>query len=146
MSLSETGTCPHILAWSDWGPVRTRWFAATEDQDTFQQVMSGQRYVSVARKEFADNFPITLYDFNPRNITGSDHAVTSRDRMEYFEPYGDHDTQPFAEEVWSELPYIGKEWLSNYNDIEHAIMDDERIIFFSVRYSYLIHARLIITI
>ena len=124
---------PQRLAWSDWGPVRTRWFAATEDQDTFLQVMSGQRYVSVAQKEYGDNFPITLYDFNPQNIPGSDHAVTYRNRTEYIEPYRSHDIQPFGEEVWSELPYIEQEWVTNYDGMEHAIMDDERIIFLPVR-------------
>jgi len=124
---------PQSLAWSDWGPARTRWFEATEDKDTFLQVMSGQRYVSVANKEYEDNFPITLYDFNPQNIPLSDHAVTYRGRTAYVEPYRSHDIQPFGEEVWSELPYIEHKWLTNYDGMEDVIMDDERIIFLPVR-------------
>ncbi|KIM77988.1 hypothetical protein PILCRDRAFT_607606 [Piloderma croceum F 1598] len=133
LSVTERSAEPQRLAWSDWGPVRTRWFAATEDQDTFLGVMSGQRYISVASKDYQDNFPVTLYDFNPQNIPGSDHAVTYRARTEYVEPYRSHDIQPFGEEVWSELPYIRKVWLTNYDGMECAMMDDERIILFPVR-------------
>jgi hypothetical protein len=132
-SATLTGTSDGGFAWSAWGPPRTRWFAATEDQDACKQVMSGQRYVSVARQEFADDFPIAIYDFNPQNISRSDDAETSRERMIYEEPGRRHDVQPFAEEVWSELPYVGIEWPTSYEGMEHVMMDDERIIIFPVR-------------
>ena len=52
--------------------------------------------------------------------------------MIYVEPAGRHDVQPFAEEVWSELPYVGIEWPASYEGMEHVLMDDERIIIFPV--------------
>lgn len=92
------------MAWTAWGPSRTRWLDFIRDQDDNTHYIYGQRLLCFNAECYdipGEQQHIEVFDFNVENVLASDNAITSSDfQLDKDSLY------VFAEPVLSELPYV----------------------------------------
>jgi hypothetical protein len=126
------------IPWQDWGPPVTRWISSPLDVYR-ATITKGQRFAAIQSITSESGFelpaPICIFDFNPylvrrllhfpRSIespTSVTRVVSGRDLL--------HPTlsgEPFAGEVWSELPYVECSSKEKF-DYSYVFIDEERIV------------------
>jgi hypothetical protein len=133
---SDTARVPLYIPWAAWGPLRTRWFDVSTTCDDFFNITWGQRMV-VSQNDAegtGGRFPLIIYNFNPATVAASPKAITSLDPLARLDGWGSPDVSPFADEVWSQLPYVEAESPFAYKNVEAALMDEDRIVLLIVGY------------
>ncbi|KAF8880290.1 hypothetical protein BD779DRAFT_1675988 [Infundibulicybe gibba] len=122
--LSENA--PQRLPWSDWGPPVTRWIDA-EETPAWITTTSGQRCVTISANILS---PITILDFNPRNVAKMKDYVRRHPGCGMF--YNDaeeldDDAGIFCEPVYSALPYCLYESEKKHS-YDGVFIDEERLL------------------
>jgi len=109
----------------------------------FLQHNLGQRVVSIRRdaeeydhEDARVRYPVVIHNFNPSTVANSAHAITSLDPLTLLEHWGSPEISPFAEEIYSGLPYVGAKSALVFGNTEIALMDEERIVHLIVSYRY----------
>lgn len=123
------------ILWQDWGPPVTRWIHSPLDVYR-ATITKGQRFAAIQSVSGLDDYaPIYIFDFNPFLVRrlllnpGSIESPTSMTRVvsgrELLKPQlvGN----PFAAEVWSELPYVECSSKEQF-DYSYVFIDEERIV------------------
>ena len=146
LSILSNAALPHggHISWQDWGPPVTRWIPSPLDIYRATITM-GQRFASINSMIGNDGpAPIHIYDFNPNLVrrllhsrdglespTSVTRVVSGRDLLKH--PLAG---EPFASEVWSELPYVECSSKEKF-DYSYVFIDEERVVGIKVSTSML---------
>ncbi|KAF8880289.1 hypothetical protein BD779DRAFT_1675987 [Infundibulicybe gibba] len=118
---------PQHLPWSDWGPPVTRWMDA-DGTPAWITTTSGQRCVLISA---IIPSPITILDFNPRNVAKMKDYVRRHPGCGMFysdeEEKLDDDAGIFREPVYSALPYCRYKSEENHS-YDGVFIDEERLL------------------